>query len=169
MPKFRTFLKGTNKIVDVEKSENDSINPNHYIFGVIETIEYLKAKLTPEEYRGFLKGNVLKYVSREAEKNGLEDLKKDKWYLDKLIEFENDRKLSSIEAIEISGDLQATYAPKIKMTKKESEMLKSLKRLPRIDVGIVDYSGREPRVLLSNEFKFVDAWLNMELIEVSDD
>ena len=70
--------------------ENDSINPNHYIFGGIETIEYLKAKLTPEEYRGFLKGNVLKYVSRESEKNGLEDLKKAKWYLDKLIEVSDD-------------------------------------------------------------------------------
>lgn len=71
---------------NVEKSEKDSINPNHYIFGGIETIEYLDAKMTPEEYRGFLKGNVLKYVSRESEKNGLEDLKKAKWYLDKLIE-----------------------------------------------------------------------------------
>lgn len=138
---------------NVEISEKDNINPNHYIFGGIETIEYLKAKLTAEEYRGFLKGNVLKYVSREAEKNGLEDLKKDKWYLDKLIEFENDRKLST----------------KIKMTKKESEMLKSLKRLPRISVGIVDYSGREPKVLLSNESYFVDAWLHPELIEVTDD
>ena len=52
---------------NVEKSEKDNINPNHYIFGGIETIEYLKAKLTAEEYRGFLKGNVLKYVSREAD------------------------------------------------------------------------------------------------------
>lgn len=151
---------------NVEISENDSINPSHYIFGGIETIEYLKAKLTAEEYRGFLKGNVLKYVSRESEKNGLEDLKKDKWYLDKLIEFENDRKLSTVEAIEISEDLQETYAPKIKMTKKESDMLKKLKRLPRIDVGIVDYNGQEPKVLLSNELKFVDAWLHPELIEV---
>ena len=138
---------------NIEKSENDSINPNHYVFGGIETIEYLKAKLTPAEHRGFLKGNVLKYVSREAEKNGLEDLKKDKWYLDKLIEFENDRKLST----------------KMKMTKKEAEMLKSLKRTPQIGVGIVDYSKREPKVLLSNEFKFVDAWLHPELIEVEND
>ena len=86
IPKFKAFLKHTNKIADVEKSGNDSINPSHYIFGGIETIEYLDAKMTAEEFRGFLKGNVLKYVSRESEKNGLEDLKKDKWYLDKLIE-----------------------------------------------------------------------------------
>lgn len=143
----------TFKESNVEKSENDSINPKHYVFGGIETIEYLKAKLTPEEYRGFLKGNVLKYVSREAEKNGIEDLKKDKWYLEKLIEFENDRKLST----------------KIKMTKKEDEMIKKMKRTPQIGVGIVDYSGREPKVLLSNESYFVDAWLRPELIEVVDD
>lgn len=142
----------TFKESNVEKSENDSINPNHYVFGGIETIEYLKAKLTPEEYRGFLKGNVLKYVSREAEKNGIEDLKKDKWYLEKLIEFENDRKLST----------------KIKMTKKEDEMIKKMKRTPQIGVGIVDYSGREPKVLLSNESYFVDAWLRPELIEVRE-
>ena len=157
------------KEIGIEKSENDSINPNHYVFGGIETIEYLKAKLTPEEYRGFLKGNVLKYVSREAEKNGLEDLKKDKWYLDKLIEFENDRKLSTVEAIEIIEDLKETYAPKIKMTKKEADMLKKMKKASQIGVGIVDYNGREPKVLLSNEFKFVDAWLHPELIEVVDD
>lgn len=71
---------------NVEKSEKDNINPSHYVFGGIETIEYLKAKLTPEEYRGFLKGNVLKYVSREAEKNGEEDLKKAHWYLEKIID-----------------------------------------------------------------------------------
>lgn len=138
---------------NVEISENDSINPNHYIFGGIETIEYLKAKMTADEFRGFLKGNVLKYVSRESKKNGLEDLKKDKWYLDKLIEFENDRKLST----------------KIKMTKRESDMIKRLKRVPQTGVGIIDYNRPEPKVLLSNESNLVDAWLHPELIEVSDD
>ena len=160
--KFRAFLKNTNQI-----SENDSINPNHYVFGGIEIIEYLKAKLTAEEYRGFLKVNVLKYISRKDDKNGLEDLKKYKWYLDKLIDFENDRKLSTIETIEIIEDLKETYAPKIKMTKKEADMLKSLKRTTQIDVGIVDYNRPEPKVLLSNESYFVDAWLHPELIEVS--
>ena len=70
---------------------------------------------------------------------------------------------------EIIEELQATYAPKIKMTKKEADMLKSLKRTPQISVGIVDYNGREPKVLLSNESYFVDAWLHPELIEVTND
>ena len=67
------------------------------------------------------------------------------------------------------NDLQETYAPKIKMTKRESDMLKRLKKTPQISVGIVDYNGREPKVLLSNESYFVDAWLRPELIEVKDD
>lgn len=68
----------------------------------------------------------------------------------------------------IINKLQETYAPKIKMTKKESDMLKRLKRMPQTGVGIVDYNGREPKVLLSNESYFVDAWLHPELIEVVD-
>ena len=59
--------------------------PYHYGFGGVETIEALEASMTPEAFRGFLKGNVLKYVWRYENKNGLEDLKKAKWYLKTLI------------------------------------------------------------------------------------
>lgn len=62
------------------------ITPEYYKVGGIETIDYLKAKLTPEELKGFLKGNVIKYLSRSDHKGGVEDLKKAKWYLEKLIE-----------------------------------------------------------------------------------
>ncbi|MDN6724750.1 MAG: DUF3310 domain-containing protein [Tetragenococcus halophilus] len=65
---------------------NNVNHPNHYTQGDIETIDYIKDKLTDEEFRGFIKGNVLKYVSREGLKNGDEDLKKSDWYLNKLIE-----------------------------------------------------------------------------------
>ena len=68
---------------------NDNINhPAHYTSGKIETIDYIADKLTPEEYRGFLKGNVIKYLSRERLKGGVEDLKKARWYLDRLIAFD---------------------------------------------------------------------------------
>ena len=61
--------------------------------------------------------------------------------------------------VDILRELEATYTPKIKMTKIEAEMIKKMKRTPQIVVGIVDYNGREPKVLLSNESYFVDAWL----------
>lgn len=63
----------------------DNINPDHYKVGGIETIDIMKAKLTKEGFEGYLAGNVLKYVTRYHHKNGLEDLKKARWYLDRLI------------------------------------------------------------------------------------
>ena len=66
---------------------SDPVNaPDHYTFGGIETIDYLKAKLSPEEFAGFCRGNVLKYVSRAMKKGGQEDLRKARWYLDQLID-----------------------------------------------------------------------------------
>ena len=62
----------------------DNINPSHYQ-GEIETIDYIKDKLTPEQFEGFLTGNIIKYISRYKKKNGLEDIKKSKWYIDRLI------------------------------------------------------------------------------------
>ena len=55
--------------------------------GGIETIDYLESALTHDEYVGFLKGNILKYLSRERFKNGIEDCKKAKWYMDRLVSF----------------------------------------------------------------------------------
>lgn len=63
----------------------DQINPQHYK-GQIETFDYLADKLSQEELSGFCKGNIIKYVTREKNKGGVEDLKKASWYLNKLIE-----------------------------------------------------------------------------------
>jgi len=59
--------------------------PAHYTAGGIETINYIKVKLTPEQFEGFCIGSVIKYVSRYRFKGGLEDLKKAAWYLNKII------------------------------------------------------------------------------------
>ena len=42
----------------------------------------------PEEFRGFLKGNVLKYMWRERMKGGTESLEKAQWYLTQLVDNE---------------------------------------------------------------------------------
>lgn len=69
----------------------DMVNhPKHYTKGGIETIDFMKAKLSPEGYQGYLAGNVIKYITRYPDKNGLEDLKKAQTYLNWLIrELEN--------------------------------------------------------------------------------
>lgn len=63
----------------------DKINPDHYKYGGIETIDYIRAKLTAQQFHGFLAGNVIMYISRHQKKNGVEDLQKAQWYLNRLI------------------------------------------------------------------------------------
>lgn len=71
-----------------DEYENSAIeNPSHYKgSNGLEAIEVHKNFLTPEELRGYYKGNTLKYLLRERNKNGLEDLKKARKHLEWLIE-----------------------------------------------------------------------------------
>jgi Protein of unknwon function (DUF3310) len=67
----------------------DAVNsPSHYTVGGIEVIEYIKAKLTTQQLKGYYVGNLLKYISRADLKNGVEDYKKAMVYLKWLIELE---------------------------------------------------------------------------------
>ena len=64
----------------------DNVNhPAHYTQGGIECIDAIEASMSPEEFRGYLKGCQMKYLWRYRMKGGLEDLQKARWYLDKLI------------------------------------------------------------------------------------
>ena len=69
-------------------SEGDNVNnPSHYGQGKIEAIEYIEDFLSTEEYIGYLRGNIGKYLHRWRFKGKpVEDLKKANWYLDRLIE-----------------------------------------------------------------------------------
>ena len=68
---------------------SDQVNhPDHYKVGGIETIDYLKAKSSQEEFVGYLRLNCLKYLSRAGYKeSALQDYKKAQWYLNYMIEF----------------------------------------------------------------------------------
>lgn len=60
----------------------DNVNhPSHYMTGEIEVINYIRDKLTLEEFTGYCIGNVLKYTSRWRHKAGPEDLEKAQVYL----------------------------------------------------------------------------------------
>lgn len=67
--------------------KKDAINPSHYRSGKIEVIEIMKDQLSKEQFIGFCKGLILKYLCRADHKNGLEDYKKAQWYLNYLIKF----------------------------------------------------------------------------------
>lgn len=65
---------------------DDVVNrPGHYRQGGVECIEAIEASMSREEFQGYLKGNIQKYVWRYRYKNGRQDLEKARWYLDRLI------------------------------------------------------------------------------------
>ena len=62
-------------------SHTDPVNhPPHYTRGSIECIDAIEAALTPEEFRGYCKGNAIKYIWRERHKGGNESIAKSIWY-----------------------------------------------------------------------------------------
>lgn len=67
------------------------IKPSHYTSGSMEVIDIIKDSSSSEEYEGFLANNVKKYILRYKHKNGLEDLKKARVYLDWLIKHNEDK------------------------------------------------------------------------------
>jgi len=58
---------------------NNKINPDHYKQGKREVIDFIL-----DQKFNYLEGNIIKYISRYKNKNGLEDLEKASWYLQKL-------------------------------------------------------------------------------------
>ena len=62
---------------------NDNVeHPSHYCKGGIECIDAIRASMTPEAFAGYCKGNVMKYLFRYEDKNGVEDLRKASVYLE---------------------------------------------------------------------------------------
>ena len=88
----KSELNGLNEATPAEwdkvtKRKHDPVaQPDHYNKGAIEAIEAIKASMHPQEYKGYLKGNCLKYLWRYEYKNGREDLKKAQVYLNWLVE-----------------------------------------------------------------------------------
>ena len=64
------------------ETKSDPVNsPTHYQTGLIETIDSIKNILGHDKFQAYCTGNVIKYLSRYREKNGLEDLKKAETYV----------------------------------------------------------------------------------------
>lgn len=84
-----------------EPKKPDMVNhPPHYTKGGIECLDAIRASMTDDEYKGYLKGNIIKYLWRYEWKNGLEDLKKAQFYQNKLIEI--------VQAEKVRGDSMHT-------------------------------------------------------------
>ena len=78
---------------DISSARADGVNPpeeqiggDHYSRHKIQPIEFIEGADL-----GYHEGNVVKYLSRWKFKNGIQDLEKAKWYLDRLIEIQTER------------------------------------------------------------------------------
>jgi hypothetical protein len=84
-PKQHEYEEDTGKPFKAQFNPVD--RPVHYGQGEIECIDYIEDFLTKEEYIGYLRGNIAKYLHRWRYKNGVEDLKKAEWYGGRLIKY----------------------------------------------------------------------------------
>ena len=62
------------------------VGGSHYRDMQMQPWDVMQAVLTPEEFRGFLKGNVIKYAMRQGTKEGTDDAGKAQHYAQKLAE-----------------------------------------------------------------------------------
>ncbi len=85
-PEIEKDLKARIKAA-VAAEHKDTINsPAHYTNGKVECIDAIEAATTGlEGIEAVCTGNAIKYLYRWKLKNGIEDLKKARWYLDRLI------------------------------------------------------------------------------------
>lgn len=85
--KFKDDIEVVLPLEKAPKELIDNVNhPNHYTQGKYEVIDYIEDKLNKEELQGYCVGNAIKYLDRYKLKNGFEDIKKAKRYLEFYIE-----------------------------------------------------------------------------------
>lgn len=72
----------------IRKYHDPVSHPKHYTQGGIECIDAMEAALTPEEFRGYLKGQIMKYNWRLGLKDTpVQEVGKLQWYAERLRKF----------------------------------------------------------------------------------
>jgi hypothetical protein len=72
----------------IQKADDYQIDGRHYKDMEMQPWAVMEAVLTPEEFVGFLKGNIIKYAMRSGRKEGSHDSEKARHYAQKLAEFQ---------------------------------------------------------------------------------
>lgn len=80
------------------ESDKRQVGGNHYKKHSIQPFDVMRIYFSPEELTGYYWGSMLKYMLRWKDKGGVEDLKKAKHYLEKLIESKEGVSVRSAEA-----------------------------------------------------------------------
>jgi len=73
-----------------DRADDLQIGGDHYKNMGVQPWKAMESWLTPEQFAGFLRGNAIKYLARCDVKGGLDDIKKARHYIDKLVEVSDD-------------------------------------------------------------------------------
>lgn len=71
------------KVTQMKKTKSTPVNPNHYKQGTTECFDVMRLIFGDLAIANFCRVNAFKYIWRCKDKNGLEDLEKAKWYLER--------------------------------------------------------------------------------------
>jgi hypothetical protein len=81
------YFKGLNKVTMADHKEDMVNSPSHYTQGSIECIDAIAQVVKDlQGMEAMCTGNAIKYLWRWKHKNGVEDLKKAQWYLQRMID-----------------------------------------------------------------------------------
>ena len=83
-------MKQMDKVTDLLKSSTEDMvnHPPHYNTGKFESIDVMMETQGVEAVQDFCMCNAFKYIYRHKFKNGIEDIRKAKWYIDTYLELE---------------------------------------------------------------------------------
>lgn len=79
-------MKVTLEELDALAADARQVSGTHYKEMPVQPWTLMEAILTPEEFRGYLKGSIIKYSMRAGRKEGSDDAGKAKHYMQKLKE-----------------------------------------------------------------------------------
>jgi hypothetical protein len=68
------------------EANDEQIGGRHYVTKSVQPWEAMESWMSEEAFKGFIWGNVIKYIARWEDKGGKQDLEKARHYLDKLLE-----------------------------------------------------------------------------------
>ena len=73
-----------------QTADLQQVGGSHYKNMAVQPWVAMESWMTPEQFTGFLRGNAIKYLARCDVKGGIDDIKKARHYIDKLVEVRND-------------------------------------------------------------------------------
>lgn len=83
---METLAKQLEAVADKALASTRQVGGDHYRQKTIQPWTAMESWMTREEFEGYLRGNVIKYIARYKDKNGIEDVYKARHYLERLTE-----------------------------------------------------------------------------------